>query len=180
MGLSFHNTCVYQIISWNARNIHEVQHPLQAVRGMAVGDELGKAPTEHSQPTESQKNQGMGSLHPRSAVIQTFAAPEQQTRGTRTVLEQPLTLHCQALSIVPVNPDIRPGKSHLGERRGALDMHAGVQKWNALDFSKLKVTFQSHHTSEMFKSHRPLPLQTSLLPAPLRWPLRRGSFSTFS
>lgn len=33
---------------------------------------------------------------------------------------------------------------HLGEGRGKgpLDMHAGVQKWNVLNFTKSKVNFQ--------------------------------------
>lgn len=63
-------------------------------------------------------------------------------RPRRIALEQPLTVPCPVLSIVPVNMKISTGKSHPGEESGTLDVYAGVQKWSALDFSKLKVNFQ--------------------------------------
>lgn len=56
------------------------------------------------------------------------------------------TLHGQVLSIVqgPVNTKLNIRELHLGEGRGKgpLDMHADVQKWNVLNFTKSKVNFQ--------------------------------------
>lgn len=73
-------------------------------------------------------------------MIQTPEAHEQQTQENSFGAD--MTVPCQVLSLVTVNTKISTRKSHLGEEGGTPDMHAGVQKWNALDFSKLKVNFQ--------------------------------------